>query len=141
DELGKSPVGTGPFKFVEFKPEDRVVLEKNPNYWEPGLPKLDKVTFRIIPERATAVAALKSGEVHLVWAASAEQQQSLKGSDVATVDMTPSATWIGLIMHNGQPPFNDVRVRQAFFNLLDKPAIAELATLGNAVATHSPIPP
>ncbi|HEV8308966.1 MAG TPA: ABC transporter substrate-binding protein [Methylomirabilota bacterium] len=141
EQLAKSPVGTGPFKFVEFKPEDRVVLEKNPNYWEPGLPKLDKVTFRIIPERATAVAALKSSEVHLVWAASAEQQQSLKGSDTAAVDMTTSATWIGLIMHNGQPPFNDVRVRQAFFHLLDKPAIAELATLGNAVATHSPIPP
>jgi peptide/nickel transport system substrate-binding protein len=141
DELARSPVGTGPFRFVEYKPEDRLVLEKNPAYWEPGLPKLDRVTFRIIPERATQVAALKSGEVHVVWSASAEQQQSIRGSDVASVDATTSATWTGLIMHNGQPPFNDVRVRQAFFHLLDKAAIAELATLGNAVPTHSPIPP
>lgn len=141
DELAKTPVGTGPFRFVEFKPEDRLVVEKNPGYWEPGLPKLDRVTFRLIPERATAVAALKSSEVHIVWSVTAEQQQSLKGSDTAAVDTTTSATWIGLIMHNGQPPFNDVRVRQAFFALLDKPAIAELATMGNAVATHSPIPP
>jgi len=63
-DFGRNPVGTGPFKFVSWRENDSIVLEKNPDYFEPGLPKLDKVTILIMKEASAAVAAMLSGQVH-----------------------------------------------------------------------------
>ena len=67
DTLASEPIGTGPFRFKSFKPGDRIELVRNPDYFVPGVPKLDGVTLRIIPESAGEVAALESGDVDLVW--------------------------------------------------------------------------
>ena len=85
---GRSPVGTGPFKFVEWKEGDYILLEKNPNYWETDasggkLPYLDKVLIKIIIEPSTLVAALKTGEVDLI--------NNARRSSWATCARTPSS--------------------------------------------------
>ena len=67
DTLSTKPVGTGPFKFVSWSPGDRLELVKNPDYFEKGLPKLDGVTMRIIPEAAARLAAIESGAVDILW--------------------------------------------------------------------------
>jgi len=63
-ELANNPVGTGPFKFVEWKKGQYIRLDKNENYWKEGLPLLDRIVARIIPDASTRTAAIESGEVH-----------------------------------------------------------------------------
>jgi peptide/nickel transport system substrate-binding protein len=140
-ELSTNPIGTGPFKFVEFLPNDRLVLEKNPDYWQAGEPKVDRLVFRVIPEFASSIAALENGEIQLVSDLPSEEIDKLADSATARADEVTSGTWYAYVMRNDIPPFNDVRVRQAMFKLIDKPTITEITALGHGTPTLTPIPP
>ena len=73
------PIGTGPFKFVEWVKGNRIVLEANPDYWIEGLPLVAEVIFRPIPESSTRLAAIQTGEVHIVNRLSSDEAQQLLG--------------------------------------------------------------
>jgi peptide/nickel transport system substrate-binding protein len=135
------PIGTGPFRFVEYRPGDQMVLEKNPDYFVAGLPKMDRAVLRIIPEYTTAVAGLESGSLDIVYDLPPEQTDRLKKSTVTNVVEIPSGTWMGVIMGNQDKPFTDPRIRQAILRLIDKPTMADIATFGHGTPTLSPIPP
>jgi peptide/nickel transport system substrate-binding protein len=141
DTLTTKPIGTGPFRFVEYRPGDQLVVEKNPEYFVPGLPKLDRAILRIIPEPTTALAALESGAVDIVYNIAPEQVDQLKNSSVARVEEVTSGTWQGFIFNNQFKPFDDPRVREAFIKLIDKPVFTEIATFGHGTPTVTPIPP
>jgi peptide/nickel transport system substrate-binding protein len=141
DTLTTHPIGTGPFKFVEYRPGDQLVMERNPDYFLPGVPRLDRVIIRIIPEFTTAVAALESGAVDGVFDLPPEQMEQLAKSSVAHVAEVQSGRWQGIIWNCEMKPFDDPRVRRAFNKLIDKPAIAEIAMFGHASTTLTPIPP
>ncbi len=140
-ELSTQPIGTGPFMFKSWSPGDRLELVKNPNYFEAGLPKLDGVTLRIVPESAARMAALESGAIDIVWSMPYEAVDKLKTSTTARADSVSTPTWDGVILNNDRPPFNDVRVRKALALTIDKSAIVELALFGQGDPTFSPIPP
>ena len=139
--LTTQPVGTGPFRFIEYRPGDQMTLEKNPAYFMPGLPKMDRAVFRIIPEAATAVAGLESGSLDIVYDLPPEQADRLKRSSVSTVMEVASGTWQGVVMHNGMKPFDDPRVRKAFLKMVDKPMLTDIATFGHGTPTVTPLPP
>jgi peptide/nickel transport system substrate-binding protein len=141
ETLTTKPIGTGPFKFVEYRPGDQMVLEKNPDYFIAGLPKLDRVIYRIIPEYTTAMAGLDSGAVDIVYNLPPEQADRLKRSTVATLMEVPTGSWQGIVMHNKMKPFDDPRVRKAMLKLIDKPALTDIATFGHGTPTVTPIPP
>jgi peptide/nickel transport system substrate-binding protein len=141
DKLATEPSGTGPFMFKSYTPGDKLELVKNPNYYEKGLPKLDGVVFRIIPENAARVAAIKSGSVDLVWNLPLESINELKGNATMTVDAVPTSTWDGIVFGNKTKPFDDVRVRRAILLALDKQQLADFAAFGHGAPTHSPISP
>ena len=141
DTLTTKPIGTGPFKFVEYRPGDQMILDKNPDYFMPGLPKASRVVLRIIPEATTAVAGLESGALDIVYDVPPEQADRLKKSTVATVMEVASGTWQGIIMHNEMKPFDDPRVRRALTKLMDKPAASDIATFGHGTPTVTPLPP
>ena len=140
-ELSTQPIGTGPFMFKSWSPGDRLELVKNPDYFEAGLPKLDGVTLRIVPESSARMAALESGALDIVWSMPYEAVDKLKTSSVARADSVSTPTWDGVILNNDRPPFNDVRVRKALALTIDKEAIVELALFGQGDPTFSPIPP
>lgn len=140
-ELSTQPIGTGPFVFKSWSPGDRLELTKNPDYFEKGLPKLDGVTLRIVPESAARMAALESGAIDIVWSMPYEAVDKLKTSATARADSVSTPTWDGVILNNDRPPFNDVRVRKALALTIDKSAIVELALFGQGDPTFSPIPP
>lgn len=140
DKLATAPVGTGPFKFKSWAPGDRMELVKNPDYFEKGMPKLDAVTLRIIPESAARLASLESGAIDILWNLSYEAVDKYKNHPSVRVDSTATATWDGVILNNSKPPFNDVRVRKALAATIDKEALVELAIFGQGRPTHSPIP-
>jgi peptide/nickel transport system substrate-binding protein len=141
DTLTTHPIGTGPFKFVEYRPGDQLVMERNPDYFMPGSPTLDRVVIRIIPEFTTAVAALESGSVDAVFDLPPEQVEKLAKSAVAHVDEVQAGRWNGIIWNCQMKPFDDPRVRRAFNKLIDKPALTEIAMFGHATPTLTPIPP
>src|SRR5712692_1963694 len=66
-DMRQRPIGTGPFKFVEFKPNERITVTRNPDYWKPGRPYLDGIAYTIIPNRSTAILAFVAGKVDLIW--------------------------------------------------------------------------
>jgi peptide/nickel transport system substrate-binding protein len=140
-ELSTQPIGTGPFMFKSWSPGDRLELTKNPDYFEKGLPKLDGVTLRIVPESAARMAALESGAIDIVWSMPYEAVDKLKTSASARADSVSTPTWDGVILNNDRPPFNDARVRKALALTIDKSAIVELALFGQGDPTFSPIPP
>ncbi len=74
------PIGTGPFMLKEWVKGDRIVLVKNPDYWWKGYPKVDKIIFRPIPELATRVAAIQSGDIDIATRLTSEDAEKLKGS-------------------------------------------------------------
>jgi peptide/nickel transport system substrate-binding protein len=141
DSLKTDPSGTGPFRFVKYTPGDSVELEKNPDYYAADKIKLDKVFLRIIPEAASRVAALRAGDIDMIWNLPLETTPDLKRNADIVVDSKPSATWDALVMNNTKPPFNDVRVRRAVLLALDKRTLVQFALDGQGAPTHSPIAP
>jgi peptide/nickel transport system substrate-binding protein len=141
DKLSTEPSGTGPFKLKSYTPGDKLELVKNPDYFEKGLPKLDGVVFRIMPENAARVAALEAGDVDLVWNLPLESIDKLKANPGVVVEAVPTSTWDGIVMGNTTKPFDDVRVRRAVLLALDKSQLVQYAVFGHGAPTHSPISP
>lgn len=131
-----NPIGAGPFKFVEWNKGDRIVLAAFADYWDEGKPYVAEVIFRPIPESATRLAAIQTGEVHIINRLSADEAASLTGvADVEQItypaDRVYYITFNNLTTGVGQPT-EDVRVRQAMNYAVDRQAIVDGIFGGNA---------
>ncbi|HEX7004873.1 MAG TPA: ABC transporter substrate-binding protein [Trueperaceae bacterium] len=133
------PVGPGPYKFVEWVPGQRLVLEAFDEYWA-GAPAIETVEFRVILDEASRIAALEAGEIDAIHAFSPLEAQRLSENPDIVVINPPSAGFIRLNMNTQKPPFDDVRVRQAIAYGLDREALAEGIFLGTAPVAHSLVP-
>ncbi|MCP3387901.1 ABC transporter substrate-binding protein [Bradyrhizobium sp. CCGB12] len=132
-DLIKGGVGTGPFMLDEFRPNSLISLKRNPYYYEPGLPYLDGLDFRIIPDEGSRMAALRAGTVQLTWMSrpdSAAQMQDV--ADIVAPEPTSFARLILLEFDTRKPPFNDVRVRRAFSLALNRELIVKVIWRGKA---------
>jgi peptide/nickel transport system substrate-binding protein len=135
--LRDAPVGTGPYRFVEWVRDERMVLEANPDYWD-GRPAIARVVFRVIPEAATQVAALLTGEVDLIDTVPIEVVDILRRNPNIQVYAGPTlrVVFCGLDAIDGGP-LADQRVRQALNYAVNVDAILEhvLSGFGRRVAT------
>ena len=134
-------VGTGPFTLAEFSPGERVVLEKNPDYWgtdEDGtqLPYLDKLTVVPIPDSGQRVNALETGDIDMFQTADSKTIKQSEDAGFAAQKISGSSSTI-LLMNNDKPPFDDVKARQAVAYALNKDAINERAYDGVRVPSYS----
>ena len=116
------PMGTGPYKFVEWVKGDHIIMEANNDYWR-GAPKIETVIYRPIPESSTRVAAIQTGEVDIVTRLSSEEAQSLLGADDVKVIKYP-VTRIYYVAFNNltsglDQPTMDAKVRQAMNYAVD----------------------
>jgi peptide/nickel transport system substrate-binding protein len=141
DKYRENPVGTGPFKFVEWKQNDRIVLEKNENYWQKGLPKLSKVIFRVIPENSARMNALVNGEIDVMDGLNNSDEASVKNNDKLQVIERPSMNvgYLGFTVN--RPPFDNKLVRQALNHAVDKQAIIDAFYGGQAIPAVNAMPP
>jgi peptide/nickel transport system substrate-binding protein len=143
------PIGTGPFKFVSASDGlDQVVMERFDEYHggaadlEPvGVACVDQAVFRTIPEASTRVAALLAGEVHIIQVVPLDMIENLQANPDIQVKTAPGTQpkWIELNVN--QPPFDDVRVRQALNYLVDKELLIEEIYGGRAVALPGALSP
>ncbi len=138
DGFASAPTGTGPFKFVEWAKDERLVLKANPDYWG-GSPRIKTVIFAPIPESATRIAALESGDVDIITAVPPEYvDQAPAGVEIATVAGT-RAFYLGLNVN--VEPFDDVRVRHAMNYAVDVESIIENVLNGLARRIDNPLLP
>ncbi len=143
---GRSPVGTGPFKFAEWKEGDFILLEKNPNYWETDaaggkLPHLDKVMIKIIIEPSTLVAALKTGEVDLINYASPQFVGDLRKDPKLTALSAVGGNWVCMHLNVAKEPFSDKALRKAVTFAIDRKEILDKVEFGEGIVAHGPISP
>jgi len=140
----QTPIGTGPFKFKEWKRGSYIHLVKNETYWKPGLPHLDELYFRVIPDSASRAVAFEKGDV-----------QYLRGGDVDNVDIRrlrgikdvqyTTAGWemygplAFMMMNQRKAPFDNVKIRQAAMYALDKNVIEKTIFFGLAKTAVGPV--
>ncbi len=126
-------MGTGPFKMVAYTPNTQLVLKRNDDYWnKEGTAKVSDLTIRYMPEQSAQIAALKSGQIDLMFP-SAEGNLQLKGDTAVTVVSVPSTNTVRLNINSGRPPFDNPDVRRAISLAMNRPAIVQAAFLGEAV--------
>jgi peptide/nickel transport system substrate-binding protein len=114
------PVGTGPFKMTSYERDSKIVLEKNPTYWKKGFPKLDKVTFRVIPESSTRLAELQTGNIDIMKKVEVSQANDIKKSSFLNLAPVDTSTAFAIRFDTSKKPMDDVRVRQALNYAVDK---------------------
>ena len=143
-EMRQMPIGTGPFKFVEFKVNQSIKVVRNPNYWKPGLPHLDGVEWTIIPNRSTAILALVAGKFDMVFPYEltvplvTDVKKQMPG---AICDISPMNVAANVLM-NPVPPFDDLDMRRAVAMALDRKAFIDIQTegQGDIGAAMQPLP-
>ncbi len=141
DEFFKSqPIGAGPYVFVEWVPNDRIILEAFDDYFG-GKPSIDRIIFRIIPEVTTRLVELETGGVHLVDGVPPEDVDRLDGDPEVDVTFTPGTGFNYFTYQQQEAPFNDVRVRQAVAYGIDMEALVEHIYHGFREVAYSPIIP
>ncbi|MCP4536662.1 MAG: hypothetical protein GY832_05905 [Chloroflexi bacterium] len=140
-----APVGTGPFKFVEWMPDDHITLTANEVYWEgsyKGMPKVETVTFRAIPEAATRLAELETGGIDVMQDLSTDQIAAVESAGMTIVaDEAFQIAYVFFIADDESFPTHDVRVRQALNYAVDVDAIIENLLGGYGSRIASPIGP
>ena len=138
------PVGTGPFMFSSYSPDEELVLVRNPDYFEPGLPKLDEVVMRVIPDAGSQVIALEAGEVDWLWGVPGPDLARLSGDDrfgtLKTLVNPGGANRIMTVSFNlDRPALADARVRRAIAHGLDRTAFLERAAFGQGNVATAPV--
>ncbi len=143
ETLRLNGVGTGPFIPVDFQPVQQPhKFVKNPNYWQPGLPKSECVEFYVIQEPTTRIAAIQSGEVDIVELVDFSTVPMLENDPNVTLLETKASQSLTLSCFSDTPPFDDLRVRQALKKLIDRQAMLETALLGHGdIGDDNPVPP
>jgi peptide/nickel transport system substrate-binding protein len=125
EHFNTHPVGTGPFKMETYEKDSKVILVKNENYWKEGLPKLDKVTFRIIPEATTRLAELQTGAVDIMKKVEISQAQTVEKEANVELMTVGTPTVYAIRFNVTKAPVDDVRVREAIGYALDMDTIIE----------------
>jgi peptide/nickel transport system substrate-binding protein len=152
-EFGRQPLGTGPFKFVEWASGDHITLAKNADYWQKGKPYVDQLIFRITPSREVAVAQLQTGETDVVWNMIEAQIPDFEGNPDVDVWALPGPSVERLVLNlsapggpnQGNPDYphpilGDPRAREAIELAIDKKVLVDKLLYGKTTVGTSPLP-
>ena len=138
-DFGRNPSGTGPFRFVEWNYNERVVVERNPGYWD-GEAGLEAVVFRPITDANTRVAEMLAGGIDMMVEVPPVALSEFRGERYNVVEQAGPHVWF-LILNALEGPFADQRVRQAANYAVNKEAIVNDVLEGTAQVAAGPIPP
>jgi peptide/nickel transport system substrate-binding protein len=140
DDYSRNPVGTGPYILKSWTAGDRMVLEKNPEYWNKGHPYLDRITLKPLPDAQSRFASLQSGEADIIWddEADADNIQRAQKDPKMTVHTFAGSGAAVYAFNTKVAPFDDLRVRQALVMALDRKKISLAITNGLARSATNP---
>lgn len=138
--FAQNPSGTGPFRFVSWRRNDRIVLTVNEGYWRER-PGVDEVVFAVVPENAARLERLARGELHIIDGINLSDIERIQGDSSLRLLSTPGMNFGYLSMNNEEPPFDDVNVRRAVAHAIDKRKLVDLVFYGRAQPAVNPMPP
>lgn len=119
DNLKNHPVGTGPFIFVSWDQNDKIVLKRNMDYWN-GVAKASEIEFKVLPQGSDKVALLESGTIHVIDQLTASEIDRVNDDDNLNLYYRPFFNIGYLALNNTREPFNNLNVRKAISLLIDK---------------------
>ncbi|MCO5222802.1 MAG: ABC transporter substrate-binding protein [Thermomicrobiales bacterium] len=134
-----APIGSGPFIIESNVKDQSVVLVRNENYWEEGLPYLARVEHRIIPQAETAVANIRTGDIHGTEVA-AKDIESLADNEGVNVELLTSSLWPHLSVNTSVAPFDNLQVRQAIRCGFNRDDIMQAAFYGTGMISNTMLP-
>ena len=129
-DLQKTEAGTGPFMLAEWVPDNVMRLVRNPAYFKRGLPKVDEVMFRIIPEQASLLAAVRTRSVDTATISDGSVAKQAQADKSLTVLQAPTLNLRIFSFNTTRPPFTDARVRDAIAFAIDRDAVVKAAEFG-----------
>lgn len=132
-ELGRKPVGTGPFRFSAWVPDTYIALERNPDYWEKGLPHLAGLKFNIVPEAATREAGIIGGTYKLLPVVDAASAAALTGKPGVRLLQTQDLAYSLVGLNVSKPPLDKPAVREAINMAIDRNQLVQAVYYGRAV--------
>jgi ABC-type transport system substrate-binding protein len=138
------PIGTGPFQLTEWKTNERVELKRFDGYWEAGLPYLDALTLKPVPDGTVRLTALKTGDagfIQLIPLESLAELQAAPSKDYVISTVKGGGGFSAIILNSRKPPFNDVRVRRAVALATDKKEVGLGVWRGFAQPVNQWMPP
>jgi len=143
-DMRQKPVGTGPFRFVEFKANEHIRLEKNPEYWKKGKPHLDGIEFSIVTNRSTALLAFVAGkfDVTFPYEVNIPLLKDVRNQAPAAIcELRPTNVTNNLIVNRDAPPFDNADLRRAMALSLDRKAFIDILYEGQADIGGALMPP
>jgi len=143
-EMRTHPIGTGPFKFVEFKTNESIKLTRNKDYWKKGRPYLDGIEYTIIPNRSTAMLAFVAGKFDVSFPTNlsvALVKEVKKQAPQAVCKIEPTNVNTNLIVNRDAPPFNNPDIRKAMALAIDRKAFVDILFEGHAGIGGAMLPP
>ena len=136
-DFGQKPVGSGPFKFVEWVPDSHITVERFDGYWDTSKPYLDKITMTHVPEGQVQATQLRTGEADIIDAVSAPLVQVLKGAQNVVIEENESGRFIAVTWDVSKPPFDNKDLRVALAYGTDREEVKKVIYSGTGrVATH-----
>lgn len=145
EHCATNPIGTGPFELGEWVTNDHLTVVRNESYWREGLPYLDEIVFRPLPDGLQRVNALEAGEVQLTHASTADTVVSLRqlaDDDRVTLVEGPHDSEVMFLQFNvSKPPFDNLLARQAVAHAIDRDAYNEIRNRGILEHASGPFPP
>jgi peptide/nickel transport system substrate-binding protein len=138
------PVGTGPFRFVEYRLNEMIRLERNPDYWKPGLPHLDAIEYRIVPNRGTRMLGFVAGKFDMTYPTDVSVpllKDIHRQAPAAQCILRRTNVNTNLIINRDAPPFDKPEIRRALALALDRPAFNTIINEGEGRIGGSMLPP
>lgn len=133
DSLRSEANGTGPFKLVSYEPDRLIVVEKNPDYYDPERPYLDRIEMRVFPDLGAQVSSLMAGDIDMIATLAPNDFLRLEGQDGVDVLRSPSGQFCNVNFGTDIAPFDDPRVRRALALTVDRAAMVDFMTEGFGV--------
>lgn len=139
-----NPIGTGPFKFVEWRRGEFVRLDKNPEYWRAGRPFLDRIVVRFIADASTRTAVLEKGEAHIAGFGAVPYNDVKKLAALPSLEVTTKgyemiSPIVEMVINTKKPPFDNAKVRQAINYAVDRKFVIDNVWFGFGKAAMGPI--
>ncbi len=143
-QMRQHPIGTGPFKFVEFKPNESIKVARNPDYWKPGRPYLDGIEYSIIPNVSTQMLAFAAGKFDMTFpfGVSIPLLKDVKSQvPQAICELVLDNGSRTMIVNRAVPPFDNADLRRAMALSLDRKAFVDILTEGQGAIGGAMLPP
>ena len=140
EEFARNPVGTGPFKMDEWRPNERIIMTAHEDYFVPGEPKVDRLEIPLIADESTAVNALLADDIDLASSAPFDMMPELKENPEVQAISLPGLNTRYVALNMCEPPFDDLHFRRAVSMAFDRDLMVEAVLFGEGLPSQGTIP-